>query len=76
MSDRSQTLIEEKVPNLHMLSTAEVCSMLKIHRDTLWRMRRAGRFPAPITIGHSHPRWLFTDLQAWVARKGSGTAAS
>lgn len=64
--------MEVSVPDLRTITQAEICALLQICRDTLWNMRRAGDFPAPLRIRSSRLRWRYTDVQAWMERRGAG----
>ncbi|NLV39736.1 MAG: helix-turn-helix domain-containing protein [Candidatus Hydrogenedentes bacterium] len=53
--------------NSRVLVTAkELSAMLSVSVRTLWRMRDAGRLPAPIRIG-SCVRWETAAIEEWVA---------
>ncbi|ADG68471.1 Prophage CP4-57 regulatory [Planctopirus limnophila DSM 3776] len=59
-----ETLMDQNNP---ILATAEsVASMLSISLRTLWRMRSAGKLPAPVRVGKS-TRWRVSDIQEWIA---------
>lgn len=50
--------------------TRHVCSWLGVEPITLWRWRKAGKFPLPVRLGDT--RTLFYDrdeLLAWAARR-------
>lgn len=40
-----------------LLTEREVAAALRISRVSLWKWRRAGRFPAPIVLGPRTLRW-------------------
>ena len=40
--------------------------ILPIGRSTLWRMRREGRFPAPIRIGRNRIGWRSSAFKRWL----------
>jgi len=48
-----------------LLSAKAVALRLQISTATLWRMRRRGQFPTPITVGKHAPRWSEADVIAW-----------
>lgn len=39
-----------------------------IHRATLWRGVKAGRYPAPLKIGPAMNRWRVSELQGVIER--------
>lgn len=46
-----------------LLTAAEVASLLKISRTTVWRLANAGRLPDSVSIG-SRRRWKRRDIEA------------
>lgn len=52
-----------------LLTTREVCDMLRIGKTTLWRWSRRGDFPQPVKLGHS-TRWRQADIQAMLNQSG------
>ena len=49
-----------------LVTAKELSAMLSVSVRTIWRMRDAGRLPAPITIG-SCVRWQTATIEEWVA---------
>jgi excisionase family DNA binding protein len=49
-----------------LLSAERVAELLDISIRTLWRLRAAGKLPAPIHLGGS-VRWRTRDIEAWIA---------
>jgi predicted DNA-binding transcriptional regulator AlpA len=52
-----------------LLSRPEVLQMVNLSYQTIWRMMREGKFPAPFRIGpweNSPIRWDSGEVQAWV----------
>jgi len=47
-----------------------------IHRSTLWRGIRAGRYPAPIKVGPATNRWDEAELIACIEHAASGREAA
>ena len=35
----------------------------------LWRLMKAGKFPAPIPLGTKSRHWLVSEVDQWVAEK-------
>jgi prophage regulatory protein len=58
---------------MKLLCEKEVCCAIGIHRKTLWKWRRDGKFPQPIQVGERAIRWDESDITAWLeAKKGAG----
>lgn len=38
---------------------------LPVHRNTLWRWVREGRFPQPVRLGQNITAWRLADVEAW-----------
>ncbi|TQE90693.1 MAG: AlpA family phage regulatory protein [Spiribacter salinus] len=38
-----------------------------IHRVTVWKWVKEGRFPAPVRLAPSTTRWRASDVEAWEA---------
>ena len=53
------------------LSATEVARLLGIARSQVFKLVAAGRFPKPIRLGRRNPRWLVSDLDAYL--KGGGS---
>lgn len=48
-----------------LLSAEKVAELLNISIRTLWRLRAAGKLPAPVRLGGS-VRWRPEEIAAWV----------
>jgi prophage regulatory protein len=57
---------------LQFFRPADVCSLLRISRPTLWRLRRAGQFPAPVSLSKRSIGWRRADVEAWVGSRPNG----
>ena len=51
---------------LQLLSAERLAELLDISVRTLWRMRSAGKLPAPLRVG-SQARWSTATIRAWLA---------
>lgn len=49
-----------------LLSMAEVAKICGLSKVTLWRMRKEGRFPAPLELGAKTLRWRESAVLAWI----------
>ncbi|WP_062112208.1 helix-turn-helix transcriptional regulator [Aureimonas sp. AU40] len=45
---------------------------LGVSVKTLWRMRTAGDFPAPLTIGRRSKRWRQETVEAYIQKQEGG----
>jgi prophage regulatory protein len=50
-----------------LVSAEKLAQLLDISIRTLWRLRAAGRLPAPVRLGGS-VRWRVDEVQAWIER--------
>ena len=48
------------------LSISDVCDLLGVHRSTVYRLRRAEGFPAPVKITGRELRWISDEVEAWL----------
>ncbi len=61
-----------------LLRRSEVVQFCQIGSTTIYRLMRAGLFPAPIRVGPRAVRWQEHELTAWLARcpRAGGERAS
>lgn len=50
-----------------LVTSAELCETLKIHRATLHRLIHLGKIPTPIKVTPSLIRWRRDEITAWIA---------
>lgn len=48
-----------------LLTAKEMQAILRVSKAQLFRLRSAGKLPAPLYIGRN-PRWRETDISAWI----------
>lgn len=48
-----------------LVSAEKLAQLLDISIRTLWRLRAAGKLPAPVRLGGS-VRWRVDEVQAWI----------
>ena len=65
LTDRPKSEREAHEIN-RLLSPAEVRRITGMSSTTLWRERRAGRFPRPITLSPNRKAFLMQDVEAWI----------
>ena len=56
-----------------MLRREEVEERVGISRSAIYRLMRAGEFPAPQRVGLRAVRWRESDLEAWLASRPHAT---
>lgn len=49
-----------------LLDTAEVCRVVGLSRQEIWRRRRDGSFPEPVRLGGRRVGYSASELQAWM----------
>jgi len=52
-----------------IISQAQVCRTVNLSRATLHRMRRAGTFPAPITLSSNRIGWRVSVVERWLLER-------
>lgn len=69
----------DTAPVRALLTTSDVCALLKIKPRTLRMWVSGGRFPAPIKLsdsGLSENRWSPGAVDQWLASRSGGAPAS
>jgi prophage regulatory protein len=51
------------------LTEKEVCKAVGLHRMTIYRLMKIGRFPRPMKIGIRKIAWLEEDLREWIEQR-------
>jgi len=51
---------------MRMLRTREVVEITRLSRMTIYRMERAGRFPARRQLGSHSVAWIESEVHAWL----------
>ena len=52
-----------------LLRQSEVCTAVALSRMAVYKLRKAGDFPAPVTLGKGALRWRESEVQAWIASR-------
>ncbi len=47
------------------LSVDQVAARFGVSKDSIWRWKRNGGFPAPVKLGGTTTRWRLTDIERW-----------
>jgi len=63
-------------PPAVLIRRPEVTARTGLSRTTLYRMIKAGAFPAPRQISYRAVAWVESDITAWVEGLASGTRAT
>lgn len=50
------------------LSVNQVATRFGVSKDSIWRWRRDGDFPAPVKLGGHTTRWRMSDIEEWESR--------
>ena len=50
------------------LTVDQVATRFVVSKDTIWRWRRDGEFPAPYRLGGRTARWRLSEIEAWEAQ--------
>jgi excisionase family DNA binding protein len=68
LNEPSGAQLNESSPDI--LSVPEACRLLSVHRNTLYKLIRAGELPAFRLITGGHWRFRRTDLAEWLETRG------
>ena len=49
-----------------LLTTKQVCGLVSLSRQEIWRRRRLGSFPRPVRIGPRRVGYRAEEIQAWL----------
>ena len=52
-----------------LLRQKEVLEAVGLSRDSVYKLRKAGDFPKPLTLGKAAMRWYESEIVAWLASK-------
>ena len=59
--------------NERMLTRPEVETRVGLARTTIYRLMRAGQFPAPLKVGPKAVRWPASEIDDWLASRPRAT---
>jgi prophage regulatory protein len=48
---------------------------IKLHKTTIWRLERAGKFPRRIPISDNRIGWLEDDVDYWMKERADARSA-
>jgi excisionase family DNA binding protein len=72
LNEPSGAQLNESAPDI--LSVPEACRLLSVHRNTLYKLIRAGELPAFRLITGGHWRFRRTDLAEWLETRRARSA--
>jgi prophage regulatory protein len=52
-----------------LLTTAEVLRRVPLRRETIWRLVRENKFPAPVRLTSSRLAWRLSAILAWISER-------
>lgn len=52
------------------LNEKQVCERTSLSRSTIWRLRQANDFPAPVKITERRVAYRAEDVEAWIQTRG------
>ena len=52
-----------------LLKQSEVLVTIGLSRMSVYKLRKAGDFPEPVTLGKGAIRWRESELTAWIASR-------
>ncbi|MEX1235309.1 MAG: helix-turn-helix domain-containing protein [Roseovarius sp.] len=50
------------------LSVDQVAARFAVSKDSIWRWKREGDFPAAVKLGGTTTRWRLSDIEEWEAQ--------
>ena len=54
------------------LSVDQVAQRFGVSKDSIWRWKRRGDFPAPVKLGGTTTRWRLADIEKWESQLACG----
>jgi prophage regulatory protein len=52
-------------PNTLYLTVEQVAERLGVSTDSIWRWKRAGKFPKAVKVGPGSTRWRLADIETY-----------
>ena len=52
-----------------LIRQKEVLTAVGLSRDSVYKLRKAGGFPTPVTLGKGALRWRLSEIAAWIASR-------
>jgi predicted DNA-binding transcriptional regulator AlpA len=54
-------------PDSALVNDKTVAALLDVHRNSVWRLVRSGKLPAPVRVAEQTTRWRVGDLRKAIA---------
>jgi len=61
--------------NTLYLSVEQVALRYGVSKDTIWRWKRKGEYPAPVKLGRTTTRWRLAEIEEWEGQLVCGLVA-
>ncbi|RKF12842.1 AlpA family phage regulatory protein [Roseovarius spongiae] len=74
-ANRRHTEVSQPSNTLY-LSAEQVAKRFSVSKDTIWRWKRDGDFPAAVKLGGTTTRWRLSDIEEWEGCLVSGFMTS
>ncbi|MEI4262853.1 helix-turn-helix transcriptional regulator [Roseovarius sp. D0-M9] len=58
------------------LSVDQVAARFGVSKDSIWRWKREGDFPAAVKLGGTTTRWRLSDIEEWEGQLVCGFVTS
>jgi prophage regulatory protein len=55
--------------NLELVRENELVRLVKLSHATIWRLRRAQKFPSPVRLSTRAIAWRREDVERWLAER-------
>lgn len=62
--------------NALYLSVDQVADRFGVSKDSIWRWKRNGDFPAAVKLGGTTTRWRLSDIEDWEGQLACGFITS
>ena len=59
---------------MSILRTSQVTALTGLSRTTLWRLEKAGAFPARVQLGANSIGWRADEVKAWIEARPRGVS--
>jgi len=57
----------DKKPDSALVDVKMVAALLDVHPNSVWRLSRSGKLPAPVKVAEQTTRWRVGDLRKSIA---------